>query len=209
MTTLPTTQQTLQHQISVLTEQLAPASDTEIFMAVRTLMAAGLALPSGMQQDKAPEIYAHAMSGISVYGIHRATEKLLRGEYDINRSFVPTPPELAAICRAETRVIRDDRARLQDRLATLESLKEEPEPRNPQAIAHVKALRQSFQRQHAAQKAAGEVPQDPMSNEKAEYYAKIMSINDAPGISAEQAAYRRHIANEINNVLDEGKEAAE
>lgn len=195
MSNLPATISSLTRQISELTSKLAPATEDQVSRGVRSLLAAGLALPSGMQTDKAPEIYGFALNGVPGYGVQVAVAKIIRGEYEINRAFIPAPPELAAMARAEARSIRDDKVRLMERMRALEGQK--PEPVSEAGRARIKSLLAGFRRQHAAHKANGMAAEMPMTDEQAEYYQQIMTLKDAPGVGAEQRAYRSAIAQKV------------
>jgi len=188
---------TLDNEISALTSKLAPVSDELVSKAVRTMLAAGLALPSGMNAEKAPEIYAFALQGVSHHGLSIATRKILRGEYEISRAFVPTAPELAAMARAEARVLRDDLTRLKERQAAVAQSYGRKEPKCAETKERILQRLNQFRAQNAALKAVNAIPQEPMTAEKAEYYSGIMALRDAPGVGVEHTAYRRKIASEI------------
>src|ERR1044072_7560574 len=119
MTNLPATLSTLATQISSLTEKLGPVSEDHVARSIQSLLNAGLSLPSGMKVDAAPEIYAFALAGVPAIGVQKPTAGVIRGEYDINKGFVPKPPEFAAIARLETKVIRDELVRLREKEQTL------------------------------------------------------------------------------------------
>lgn len=205
MTNLPATLSTLNQEISALTEKLAPAATDHVKESISSLIRAGLLFPSSIKAEDAPMVYGFALTNISTHGLRHAVTKLIRGEYEyINRAFIPLPPELAAMARAETRLIVEDLSRLKARRAAM--VPPEPEKRDEAMIARVRALRMQHKEQHAARKAVATIPQEPMTDEKAEYYRRIMSLRDAPDITAEQAAYRRKIAGDMP---DEERQAAE
>lgn len=200
MTNLPATLSTLETQIIELTEKLAPVTEDHASKSVRSLLAAGLALPSTMQAAKAPEIYAYALSGVPGYGVRKATEKIIRGEYEINRGFIPTPPEFAAIARLESKVIRDDLVRALDKKRTLEDNAAPREKTDPKQLERIRALHIGFKEFHAASKVAPALPKEPMDAERAEYWSKIAALKDAPSISEEQQAFRRKINADLDEV---------
>ena len=206
MTNLPAIS-TLNQQIGELTEKLHPATHDQVSKSIRTMLAAGLSLPSGMKAEEAPNIYNFALEGVATYGVSVATRKVIRGEYEINKAFIPTPPELAAIARAEARVIREDKARLMERLDAMSQ--SQPQERDPAMVERIKAKLRDFREQDAARRAMNTIPQEPMSDEKAEYYRKIMDIKDTRAPSAEQMAYRRKIIRDIEDVHAEERKAAE
>lgn len=189
-------------QIGELTEKLAPVTEDHVAKGIRSLLAAGLALPSGMQADRAPEIFAYALSGSPAFGVQKAVSKIIRGEYDINRGFVPTPPELAAMARAEARILREDKLRLMDKLETIEVTQRQPEPRNEAMLARIHALRERARKIHAEHRVGAEAFPEPLSAESAEYYQKIMALRDAPRVTAEQAAMRRKVQRDLQGSMD-------
>ncbi|KAA0686026.1 hypothetical protein DTW90_34640 [Neorhizobium sp. P12A] len=91
----------MQTEISVLTEKLAPAPETAVAEAIKSLLAAGFALPSALEAERAPAVYAFALKGISGQALKRVVAKIIRGEYEINRRYVPSPPEFAILARSE------------------------------------------------------------------------------------------------------------
>lgn len=200
MTNLPATLSTLNQQIAALNEKLVPVTGDHVARGIRSLLAAGLSLPSGMQADKAPEIYGYALAGVPAYGLQVAISKIIRGEYDINRAFVPSAPELAAIARAEARVIREDKVRLTERASAMTIPKAEPV--SEAGKQKIKSLLRGFRAKHSAAKSVSSVPQEPMSDAKAEYYQKIMELRDAPEMNREHAMFRNHISQEIETRKD-------
>lgn len=208
---MPAQLSTLQQEISALTRQLAPASEDEIVLVLNGLMDGGMLFPASIRaKDKIGE-YHKAMADCPSVGLRKAAIKLKRGEYDnINLAFIPLPAKLAAMARAEARSEREDRARLRERVKAIEEQESKPAPRDPNVIARIRAKHQAFKQDHAAAKAISEIPPQPISAEKAEYYSKIMALNDAPGgPDAEQSAFRRKIAGDISKAIPEMKDAAE
>lgn len=190
---LPATLSTLNREISVLTDKLAPINDDQAGVAFRRLLMTGLSLPASMDAAKAPGIYAFALRGISHDGLHRAVEKVIRGEYDnISRSFMPTPPELAALAREEAKVIVADLIRLKDRRESITPQKVEVD-RSPEVMARVKALRKKALQELQAAKVTG-TTSEPMTDEQAEYWAKINGLKDRPDVSMEQREFRSKVA---------------
>lgn len=199
MTNLPATISTLNQQIGVLTEKLHPVTEEQVARSIKSLIASGLPLPSSMQPDKAPDIYGFALAGVPSYGLQKAIAKVIRGEYDINRSFAPTPPELAAMARAEAKVIRDDKARLIERKEALEGPQTPPQV-SEEAKERIRKALVGFRQHVAASKGKGMAAEIPMSPEQAAYYQKIMSLRDADGVGAEQLAYRTAISRKVDAV---------
>lgn len=193
---LPVALSTLNREISVLTEKLAPINDDQAGVAFRRLLMTGLSLPASMDAGKAPAIYAFALRGISNDGLTRAVEKVIRGEYDnISRAFMPTPPELAALARTEARMLVDDLVRLKDRRESM-THKAPAIDRSPEVMARVRALRVKAKQEFQASKQTGPA-NEPLTDEKADYWAKMATLRDAPDISAEQRAFRAKITTDL------------
>jgi len=197
MTNLPMVLSTLNAEITVLTEKLSPIGFDHVSTAMDSLLSAGLSLPVNIKPEDAPKVYAYALAHVSTYGLRKAISKLIRGEYEnINRAFIPTPPEIAAMARAETRTIVEDLARLK---VKREALEFKPPAKNPQTAARIKEMVTKHKEQHAARKAIATIPQEPITDEKAEYYRSILALRDTGDVSAEQMAYRRVIAQEVRD----------
>jgi len=211
MNNLPAVLSTLETEIGALTEKLAPATEDHVSKAVRSLLAAGLALPSGMKAEKAPEIYAYALAGIPAFGIQKATACIIRGEYNINRGFVPTPPEFAAMARLETKTIREDLMRLREKQATLQDAAKPREKSNPEQLERIRQMHAQFKVAHAESKVTDRFRQqvEEMTPEQAEYWEKINALRDASELSEEQRAFRRKIGKAIDALQGQEKKAAE
>lgn len=131
MTNLPATRSTLQSEISAITEKLAPCGDEEVGRCLASLMDAGMMIPASIQAADKVEEYRIALKGIPIHGLRTVFVKLKRGEYELdNRSFIPLPAEMAAMAHAECRSLRDDRARANERLRTIDENRRLP-PRAP------------------------------------------------------------------------------
>lgn len=111
MTNLPATLSTLKAEISVLTDKLAPSTEAHVAEAIKSLLSSGLSLPSALSPDMAPAVYAFALKGISGSALKRVVAKIIRGEYEIHRAFIPNAPEFAILARAEDAPMVDDLAR--------------------------------------------------------------------------------------------------
>lgn len=165
-----------------------------------------MSIPSGMKPEDLEPVYTYALSDVPAYGLRRAVEKIIKGEYAIKYGFIPLPPELAAMARAEARVIREDLRRLcekHDTLATIANSKvQEPDK---EAIARVAKMRREFLQWHHDEKIANGkmmAPQ-PMSEERIAMLERIASLPDAKTITAEQQAYRRRVSAEIEKAKGE------
>ncbi|WP_245424343.1 hypothetical protein [Sinorhizobium sp. BJ1] len=66
-------------------------------------------------------------------------------------------------------------------------------------MARVRARLNQFCQEHAASKlaAGGIIVQEPLSPERADELARMLSLPDAKEISAEQMAYRRKVQSDI------------
>lgn len=138
----------LDAQISALTEKLAPATERDVAGFLRSLMAAGLAMPSPIEPERSPAIYGYSLAGLPLSCIERVAKKLLRGEYDREYGFLPKPPEFAQLVRAEEAVIRADVRRQREIRQTrmeLEEQKSRPAP-SEESRARVRALVESVRR---------------------------------------------------------------
>lgn len=151
MTNLPATLSTLEGEITALTERLKPATEDHVADAIGSLLASGLALPSAMDPKKAPAVYAFALANVSSSALKRAVTKLIRGEYDnVNRAFMPSAPELAALARGEAKIIMDDLARA--KLKRDSMTPPTPEKKSPESIERVRALVADFTKGHDVSK---------------------------------------------------------
>ncbi|UIJ95984.1 hypothetical protein Q1M62_20350 [Sinorhizobium meliloti] len=203
MTTALTTLSTLQQQITATAERLRPCGDDGVAKALKTLQTAGLALSSTIAPGDAQTVYSYALAGLSHEALTTACKKLIRGEYNIDRkAFIPIPSELAAMVRAEQRLISEEHVRLRDTIASIElSRPENGTPEDPEARARVRAMLAGFRSWHQAEKekeTGGYVPEIPPSPEEIERWKKIMDLPDARSVSSEQMAYRRKIGMDID-----------
>lgn len=207
MTNALTTLSTLQQQITAFAERLRPCGDEAVAKALRTLQTAGLSLSANIPPSEVNTVYSYALSGLSGEALTTVCRKLIRGEYQVNHGFVPLPSELATMVRVEQQALSEELYRLKTTREALEfaqSRNAAPQKgtcRDPDSVARVKAMREAFLRNHAAEKAkaVNPVPHMPTSPERREMLAKIMDMPDAPNISAEQMAYRRKCEAELAN----------
>jgi hypothetical protein len=135
-------------------------------------------------------------------GLKRAVEKIIKGEYEIERGFIPRPPELAAMARAEAKTIREDLVRLREKETTIKSMSEAQQARPDEAAKErIRNMLGRFRMETAARKAQvrGVPINEPISPEKAEYWQKIQALKDAPEITAEQQAFRRKIEMDMSS----------
>ena len=203
MTNQLTTLSTLQQRITAIADRMAPAGDDGVAKALRTLQTGGLALSANIKPKDMNTVYSYALSGLSHDALTTVCKKLVRGEYDIDRkAFIPLPPEMAAMVRAEQRPIIDDLSRARAALASIQP--ETPVERSPEEQARVKALRLQFLNAHQDFKERNGLAHTPtvetLDEEKAAYFARILSLKDAPTISPEQHAERSKRSAQIASV---------
>ncbi|MCZ3377443.1 hypothetical protein [Rhizobium sp. AG207R] len=132
-----------------------------------------------MDPDKAPDVYGFALAGVSACGVQKATTKIIRGEYEINRAFVPTPPEFAALARKEALAVRSDLNRLQ--LSKESIIDAQPREKTDAAqMAKIRDLVSRFKQQNpAAERRYAPSAVEPMTPEQEEYWAKIAALPPA------------------------------
>lgn len=217
MTNLPAPAQlsTLNREITTLTERLAPARADAIVRSLGVMQSAGMSLPQGIDPQKFDVIYGYALDGVPNCGLTIATQKLIKGDYagnpDILLGMIPKPPILAALAKQEARAAREDLARKREIASAMKGVAPEVD-RSPEVMARVRARLAQFRQDHEEAKAKerGIVVHEPMSPEKAEYWAKIQELPDWWEVGAEQMAFRRKIEAEVAEVRadDEASHAA-
>ncbi|PSS59883.1 hypothetical protein C6558_36275 [Ensifer sp. NM-2] len=172
------------------------------------MQSAGMSLPQGVDAQKFDVIYGYALDGVPSCGLTIATQKLIRGDYagnpDILLGMIPKPPILAALAKQEARAAREDLARKRETASALKGVAPEVD-RSPEVMARVQARLNQFRQEHEEAKAKerGVVVHEPMSPEKAEYWAKISELPDWWQVGAEQMAFRRKIEGEMAEVQPE------
>lgn len=189
---IATTTSTLKQQISAVEDRLKKCSNEDISKFLKSLTAAGFALTNGISLNMAIEVYAYALEDLSKYAINTVTRKLIRGEYEDTRPFIPSPPEFASLVRREMASLHDDLADLRLRQASIDSSKqmqgrvktEEEKARVRAMIAKFHAERQADEAMHTA---------EPLTEERAEYWRKIMALKDAPEKNEDFNSFRSHI----------------
>lgn len=190
---------TLNRELSEVTERLQPASHDGIAAAILKLHRAGLSYPPGVDPVKAGDIYAFALKGVALEAIKRAMTKIIQGEIPGVRDFIPTPPALAAIVKAEASELWRHRERL---LLALDSVKAggPGAEATPEAKARVRALVAGVRAAAAdvrEQERRGYQASVPLTHDQAEYFSKILALKDAPAVSADHMAARRFASKKI------------
>lgn len=174
------------------------------------MQSAGMGIPQGIDPKKLDAVYGYALDGVPACGLTIATQKLIKGDYagnpDVLLGMIPKPPVLAALAKLEARAAREDLARKRDIASTMKGVAPEVD-RSPEVMARVRARLNQFKQDHAESKAKerGIVAHEPMTAEKAEYWAAISALRDADELSAEQMAYRRKIKGEIETADQQRK----
>jgi hypothetical protein len=143
----------LSQEIGALQAQLAPADDGQIAKYLLSMRRAGMVLPLGIRPEDLEPVYGFALSGTPAAALKRVVEKLIRGEYQLERGFIPRPPELAELARTEVRHQRADLLRLTEKQRALQELSQARARKpDPEACARVRARLDAFRAAHAAQK---------------------------------------------------------
>ncbi|WP_149747495.1 hypothetical protein [Rhizobium sp. RU35A] len=97
--------------------------DADLGRCMRQLLEMGLSLPGSVRIDVAHLAYGAALSGLSVLALEAVTLRLMRGEYDRHLTFLPNPPELAALVRERQLAMRNDLRRLEETRRALVDLR--------------------------------------------------------------------------------------
>lgn len=179
-----------------------------VLRSLEVMQSAGMTIPQGIDPQKLDAVYGYALDGVPACGLTIATQKLIKGDYagnpDILLGMIPKPPILAALAKQEARAAREDLARKREIASTMKGVAPEVD-RSPEVMARVRARLNQFRQEHAEAKAKerGVVVPEPMSAEKAEYWAKIQELPDWYEIGADQMAFRRKIEREMAEVQPE------
>jgi hypothetical protein len=209
MTNLPAVQlSTLRSEITAHTERLSPVQDDAILRYLEAMQTAGMTIPQGIDPKNLLPVYRYALTGTPACGLAVTTQKLIKGDYagnpDILLGMIPKPPVLAAMAKIEARGAREDLVRKRE-LETTITHKPEEIDRSPEVMARVRAKRTEAVQE--LRSASAPIAHEPLTAEQAEYWAKIQAIKDAPtGISAEQQAFRRKVAADLEAVSPEKEE---
>jgi len=188
---------TLDQQITALSARLAPADDAQVAKCLRSLMAAGMIMPSMPDESRVTEVYEFALNGVSSSAINIVTRKLITGAYERERhSFIPTPPEFAAYAKSEQRTIVEDLARLRATREAVRGVKRVEHSEDTKA--RVRGMIEGFKAKLPveAAKAKYALWNEGITDE-AEYIRRISAIKDQPTITAEQRQFRGIMAKKI------------
>ena len=208
MTNSLTTLSTLHNEITDLQRKLAAAGDDVVAKSLATLRAAGLRAPEGIPAAEINKVYSFALSGLSGYALNRTIRKIVTGEFSNITAFIPTPPELAQMTRAEQRRISEDLIRAKAKAEAMNP--PQPVKISPEAKARIREMLANFKLDHKANKERERgslAPEMPMTAEREEELRKMLALKDAPNITAEQLAFRRRIEMKLAPI--QTQEAAE
>jgi hypothetical protein len=97
-TALAPAAQWAEQEITALEQRLRPATSEEIAEKLAILFSAFPSQASGDPELRA-EAYIYALSDVCRKALDDAVKALLKGEIERNHAFMPTPPELARICK--------------------------------------------------------------------------------------------------------------
>jgi hypothetical protein len=203
MTSLPAILSTLDQEITELSTKLEPSRPDFIAECLHKLKAGGMLVPKSIAAADFMNEYTIALGGVPQHGLMVVVAKLKRGEYPaISAEFMPLPAQLAAMARAECKLVRDDITRLRERKITLEESTKQPdtspEERDRQ-IARIRDMHAQFKANNqAAREASSGVQHEPMDPGKAEYWSKIQALPDKKELDAHQVAFRRRIAADVD-----------
>lgn len=180
---------TLNDRLTVVNEQLIPASGDAIAAGVLRLHRAGMAYPPGLDQHRAGDVYRYALKGLAIEGLKRALEKLIQGQIpNVNRDFIPTPPSLAAIVRIECAALWAERDRVRTAIESMKPV-EKPAPSEEQR-QRVRALVQQVKDSAEAYRRETMPDRDEIEAEFAEKYRGLIN----------RPAVRREMPAEIDDV---------
>jgi hypothetical protein len=198
MTTLPAQLSTLDQQISAIADRLRPPVEEFVALELDRLKAGGMLIPRGIMVNDFLSEYMEALDGVPAVGLALAVAKLKRGEYpDMKFDFMPVPAKLAQLARNEAMESRKDIARLRqmrDQIAERIPKDRPDKAEQDRQLARIRQLHAGFKAFQVANQAINANP-DQLDSESVEYWTRLAALNDAGEISAEQAAFRRSIAN--------------
>lgn len=203
-----TTLSTLHNEITDLQRKLSPAGDEVVAKALASLRTAGLRAPEGIPAAEINKVYSFALSGLAGYALNKTIRRIIQGEIDGITAFIPTPPELAKLTRAEQAKITEDLARAKATAAAMKP--QEREELSPEAKARMKALWDNFKWNHKAEKERERgtlAPDLPLTPEREDELRRMLALKDADNITAEQMAFRRRIQMKLGST--QIQEAAE
>lgn len=160
---------------------------------------AGASAPNGMEWDDASKVYEYALKDVPSSALKIVTKKFVSGEYEnMEYRYIPRPPELAAMCRMEARSIHEDLRRLNEKKETLSLLAPKPKASEDEK-ERIRKMHKDFMAHHAATK-EGFIVQEPMTEEKAEYWRAIMELKDSPSDRPETEVFKRSIKVQIEGL---------
>ena len=186
-----------------------PMTD-EIASGLAWLMKVGMAYPTTIPPGEEVAAYVAVLSNVPSCGLKKALTKLRNGEYEnIERAFIPRPPELAAMARAEAKMERDDLVRLRDTKRTLDERSQETAKVSEEGKARIRKMLEEYRASHRLAKEAerGNVVPE-VTPERIDMLTRIMALPDAKEITAEQMANRRAASKLIEQNTANAEDAA-
>ena len=203
-----TTLSTLHNEITDLQRKLSPAGDETVAKALSTLRTAGLRAPEGIPAAEINKVYSFALSGLAGYALNKTIRRIIQGEIEGITAFIPTPPELAKLTRAEQAKITEDLIRARKIAEALSP--PERQMLSPEAKARMKALWDNFRLENKLWKERERgtlAPDLPLTPEREDELRRMLALKDADNITAEQMAFRRRIEMKLAPI--QTQEAAE
>jgi hypothetical protein len=188
----------LDTQITAAQKRLEKGGDEDISKLLKSLTSAGFSLANGINLNAAVDVYKYALDGLSAHAMTIVTRKLIRGEYEDTRPFIPSPPEFATLVRREMSYLQADVADLKLRKDSIASANES---RTREKTEEEKArVREMIAKFHAESQANDALATDePIDEERAEYWRKIMELKDAPEKNEDFTGFRNQIAKYVSD----------
>lgn len=203
-----TTLSTLHNEITDLQRKLSPAGDEVVAKALSTLRTAGLRAPEGIPAAEINKVYSFALAGLAGYALNKTIRRIIQGEIEGITAFIPTPPELAKLTRAEQAKITEDLIRAK---ATAEAMRPQEQVKvTAEGKARIRELLAQFRIDNEARKARERgtlAPDLPLTPERENELRRMLALKDADNITAEQLAFRRRIEMKLASI--QTQEAAE
>ncbi|WP_143523922.1 hypothetical protein [Rhizobium rhizosphaerae] len=138
-----------------LTDRIRATDSGVVLDALESLMTAGFSIPGNIRPDVVGKVYAYALDGLPAIALRSVARSLIRGECgQPENGYLPRPPELAALVRAEARRLADDRRRAIETRDSLRLAKAQRPAASEEAKARVRALVESVVKARSAEEGA-------------------------------------------------------
>lgn len=195
---LATTSLTLDQQITLAQGRLEAGTDEDIARIIQSLQTAGFGMSTNIDVKASVEVYTFALAGLSKQAISTVVRKLIRGEYENTKPFIPSPPEFATLVRREMAFLHSHVADLKLRKDSIASANEvRAREKTEEEKARGRAMIAKFQAESQASDAL--VADEPIDEERAEYWRKIMELKDAPEKNEDFTGFRNQIAKYVSD----------